>query len=352
MSSYSNTPKTTSSNRFQKQMSQLLSSNITIDLKEFKKMYNNLYGITRPVNLTSSETTEKILANSSIPYDPPQNIHKAQFYRSLALENKDNKRIVERADKESKKEVESAIKRLQNKKLKKQLQEGQKKNLEKKIKMLDDNVQYIVDLYKNINDAREKLDEEARKNSQRLKNLRKESQENIKKIREDIILQKIQEKRKLQSISQVNIMAIKRRNEEEQEQNMKRRLEMLNKKKSSQTKLVQYHKSKIQNIKDQSVVDIKQQEETEEKLLEAQKILRKIVEEEEKLTNDMRFNEEEKYRMRTELGLVLPGQKHHISHYDSQGGMQTPNNISTTNQQSYAQSNREKVNNNTFLTSL
>ncbi|EAR83020.2 hypothetical protein TTHERM_01027460 (macronuclear) [Tetrahymena thermophila SB210] len=351
MTSYSSTPKTTVSNHFQKQMSQLLSSNITIDVKEFQKMYNNLYGITRPVNLTSSETTEKILANSSIPYDPPQNIHKAQFYRQLALDKIDNKKIVEKADKESKKEVENAIKRLQNKKLKKQIQEGQKKNLEKKIKMLDDNVQYIVDLYKTINDAREKLDEEARKNQQRLKNLRKESQENIKKIREDIILQKIQEKRKLQSISQVNIMEIRRRNEQEQEQNMKRRLEMLNRKKQSQNKLVQYHKSKIQNIKDQSVVDIKQQEETEEKLLEAQKILRKIVEEEEKLTNDMRFNEEEKYRMKSELGLVLPNQKHHASHYDSQG-FQTPNNLSIANQNQHAQSNREKVSNNTFLTSL
>ncbi|KAL4469647.1 hypothetical protein ABPG72_013412 [Tetrahymena utriculariae] len=351
MTTHSNTPKTTATNRFQKQMSQLLSANVTIDMKEFQKMYNNLYGITRPVNLTSSETTQKILANSSIPYDPPQNIHKAQFYRLLALENKDNKRIVEKADKESKIEVENAIKRLQNKKMKKQLQEGQKKNLEKKIKMLDDNVQYIVDLYKNINHARDKLDEEARKNQQRLKNLRKESQENIKKIREDIVLQKIQEKRKLQSISQVNIMAIKKRNEEEYEQNLKRRLEMLNKKKQSQSKLVQYHKSNIQNIKDQSLVDIKQQEETEEKLIEAQKILRKIIEEEEKITNEMRFNEEEKYRMKTELGLVLPGQRHHASHYDSLG-MQTPNNLSTTNQQQYAQSNREKVSNNTFLTSL
>lgn len=42
-------------------------------------------------------------------------------------------------------------------------------------------------------------------------------------------------------------------------------------------------------------------------------------EEEEQLTNDMRFNEEEKYRMRFELMLVLPGQKHQASHYESQG---------------------------------
>lgn len=71
MSTQASTPQANASQRFHKQMSALLSANITIDMKEFKKMYNNLYGITRPVNLTSSETTERILSNSVVPYDPP-----------------------------------------------------------------------------------------------------------------------------------------------------------------------------------------------------------------------------------------------------------------------------------------